>query len=98
MLGFELAAHGPFLLVGCVVGAVAFAPLLLTLVPVLKGRCDANMAKGILGVAASFVILMLGVVLVHLLFKDVLIAFLAGELVGFFVGWIVVACVVIAAK
>ena len=98
MLGFELAAHGPFLLVGIVVGLFAFLPLWLALAPVIKRGCDANMTKGMLGVAASFVTLLLGVVVVHLLFKGVLVAFLAGELGGFFAGWIVVACTVIAAK
>lgn len=98
MLGFELAAHGPFLLVGIVVGLFAFLLLWLALVPVIKRGRDANMTKGMLGVAASFVTLLLGVVVVHLLFKGVLVAFLAGELGGFFAGWIVVACTVIAAK
>lgn len=98
MLGFELATHGPFVLVGVVVGVLAFLPLWLALAPVIKRGRDANMAKGMLGVAASFVILLLGVVLVHLLFTGVLVAFLAGELGGFFAGWIVVACTVIAAE
>ena len=98
MLGFELAAHGPFLLVGIVVGLFAFLLLWLALAPVIKQGRDANMTKGMLGVAASFVTLLLGVVVVHLLFKGVLVAFLAGELGGFFAGWIVVACTVIAAK
>lgn len=98
MVGFELAAHGPFVLVGIAVGALAFLPLWLALAPVLKRGRDANMTKGMLGVAASFVILLLGIVVVYLLFKSALIAFLAGELGGFFVGWIVVACSVIAAE
>lgn len=98
MLELNLAVHGPFILVGLAVGVLAFHPLWLALAPVIKRGCDANMAKGMLGVVASFVILLLGVVLVHLLFSGVLVAFLAGELGGFFAGWIVVACTVIAAE
>ncbi len=98
MLGFDLSAHGPFILAGVVVGVLAFLPLWLALAPAIKRGRGANMAKGMLGVAASFVILLLGVVLVHLLFTGVLVAFLAGELGGFFAGWIVVACTVIAAE
>ena len=59
---------------------------------------EANMTKGMLSVAASFVALLLGIVVVHLLFHGVLVAFVAGEIGGFLAGSVVVACLVIAAE
>lgn len=56
------------------------------------------MTKGMLSVGASFVALLLGIVVVHLLFHGVLVAFVAGEIGGFLAGSVVVACLVIAAE
>lgn len=42
--------------------------------------------------------LLLGIVVVHLLFHGVLVAFVAGEIGGFLAGSVVVACLVIAAE
>ncbi|MCF2621777.1 hypothetical protein [Collinsella tanakaei] len=96
MPAFGLVQHGPALAIGCLVGVFAFVPLLLAIVPMLRRMCDASMVKGMLGVGASFVILFVGVVVVHLLSPGALVAFVAGELVGFFVCWIGVAIAVIA--
>lgn len=93
---FDLAAHGPALAVGVLLGLFAFVPLLLAIVPVLRRRCDTSMVKGMVGVGASFVILFVGVVVVHLLSPGALVAFVAGELSGFFICWIGVAIAVIA--
>ena len=93
---FDLVQHGPALAIGCLVGVFAFVPLLLAIVPVLLRMCDASMVKSMLGVGASFVILFVGVVVVHLLSPGALVAFVAGELISFFVCWIGVAIAVIA--
>lgn len=98
MLAFELSAHGPFVLAGVAVGLFAFLPMWLALEPVLRCGREANMTKGMLSVAASFVALLLGIVVVHLLFHGVLVAFVAGEIGGFLAGSVVVACLVIAAE
>lgn len=98
MLAFELAAHGLFVVAGVVVSVFAFLPMWLALKPVLLRGCKANMTKGMLSVAASFVALMLGIVVVHVLFHGVLVAFVAGEIGGFLAGSVVVAFLVIAAE
>ncbi len=95
-LAFDLAAHGPALAVGVLLGLFAFVPLLLAVVPVLRRVSDASMTKGMVGVGASFVILFVGVVVVHLLAPGALVAFVAGELIGFFIGWIGLAIAVLA--
>lgn len=91
----ELAGHVPFIAMGFVVGLVAFLPLYLALAPVLAHRRDANMAVGMLGIMVSFAVLFMGVVIVHLVVPAALIAFLCGELAGFLICWIVIACMVI---
>ena len=91
----ELAGHVPFIVTGAVIGLVAFLPLYLALAPVLAHRRDASMTVGMLGIMVSFAVLVLGVVIVHLVFPAALIAFLCGELAGFLICWIVIACMVI---
>ena len=91
----ELAGHVPFIVTGAVIGLVAFLPLYLALAPVLAHRRDASMTVGMLGIMVSFAILIIGVVIVHLVFPAALIAFLCGELAGFLICWIVIACTVI---
>ena len=91
----ELAGHVPFIVTGAVIGLVAFLPLYLALAPVLAHRRDASMTVGMLGIMVSFAILIIGVVIVHLGFPAALIAFLCGELAGFLICWIVIACMVI---
>ena len=95
-MGFDLATQVPVIFLGVLVGAFAFALLALALWPVVARKADANMAKGMLGVCVSFVILVLGVVVVRLLARDALVPFAAGELVGFFAGWIAIALLVMA--
>ena len=91
----ELAGHVPFIVTGAVIGLVAFLPLYLALAPVLAHRRDASMTVGMLGIMVSFAILIIGVVIVHVVFPAALIAFLCGELAGFLICWIVIACMVI---
>lgn len=77
-------------------GALAFAPLVLVLAPVLAQKSEANMAKGMLGVIVSFMLLLGGLLCAYLASKAALLAFVAGELAGFFVGLVAVALWVIA--
>ena len=91
----ELAGHVPFIVTGAVIGLVAFLPLYLALAPVLAHRRDASMTVGMLGIMVSFAILIIGVVIVHLVFPAARIGFLCGELAGFLICWIVIACMVI---
>lgn len=95
MSGFDLVEHLPAMAIGAVVGFIAFAPLFAALMPVLRRKRDADMGVGLIGVIVSFVILLVGVVAVALIARAALVAFTVGELAGFFVGWVAVACMVI---
>lgn len=66
MLEFDFAHHIPSILVGVVVGILAFAPLLVALVPVLRRKREANMTVGFMGVFTSFLVLFLGVIVTYL--------------------------------
>ena len=81
--------------IGAALGLAAFAPLLAALVPVLRRKRDADMGIGLIGVFVSFAILLVGVVVVAVVARAALVAFTVGELAGFFVGLIAVACMVI---
>lgn len=96
MAQIDLIAHWPAVALGVLVGIFAFVPLLLALVPVLRRTSDANMAKGMLGVIVSFIVLFVAVIFAYLLARAELIAFLVGEIGGFFVCWVAVAMAVIA--
>lgn len=96
MPAFDLVQHGPAFAIGCLVGVFAFVPLLLAIVPMLRRMCDASMVKGMLGVGASFVILLAGVVAAYSFAPATLVAFVVGELIGFFVGLIGLAVTVLA--
>ncbi len=95
MSGFDAAVHLPAGAIGAVIGLAAFAPLLAALVPVLRRKRDADMGIGLIGVFVSFAILLVGVVVVAVVARAALVAFTVGELAGFFVGLIAVACMVI---
>ena len=95
-LVFDVEMHLTFLVGGLATGVVSFAVLLLVLLPVVRHRCDASMTKGFLGVTVSFVVLVGGVLLVHLLASAALLAYLVGELVAFLMCWVVLACAMIA--
>lgn len=46
MFEFDYAHHIPSIVAGVVVGLLAFAPLLVALVPVLRRQREANMTVG----------------------------------------------------
>lgn len=98
MLEFDFAHHGPSIAAGVVVGLASFAPLLLALIPVLRRRREANMTMGFLGIFASFLMLLLGVIMTYLSARPVLVPFTAGELVGFFLCWIGVALAIMVQR
>ena len=95
---FEIATHIPILIAGILTGAASFGVLMLALVPVLRHTSEASMAKGFLAIAASFAVLVLGIILTHVLAPAALIVLLCGELAAFFAGWIILACALIARK
>lgn len=65
--------------------------LLAVLVPVLRHERRASLPKGFLGVALSFALLTLGVVIVYIVSADGILALLAGELIGFLACWALLA-------
>lgn len=98
MSGFDLAAHVPFLIGGIATGVLAFVPLVLVLIPVLKRECDADMVKGSLMVGASFIVLLAGMLLVRLFARPALLAYVVGELVGLFACWFILAIALVLQK
>lgn len=88
--------HGPMLAVGVFLGLLAFIPLLLATIPVLRRARDARVGVGLVSVAVSFVILLAGVVAAYSFAPATLVAFVVGELIGFFVGLIGLAVTVLA--
>lgn len=98
MFEFDHAHHIPSIVAGVVVGLLAFAPLLVALVPVLRRQREANMTVGFMGVFASFLVLFLGVIVTYLLARPVLVGFAAGEIIGFFLCWLAVAIALMLKK
>lgn len=98
MAGLDLATQYPYALAGVAVGVLAFSVLMLVLVPVLRHKRKASLPKGFLGIAVSFAILTLGVVVVRLVDESALLAILLGELLSFFICWIGLAVAVIVGK
>ena len=96
MSAHELLSLAPQVGAGALAGVAACVPLLLGLVPALGQRRQVDMTAGVAGVFSSFVLLVMGVVLVYVLAPDVLVAFSVGELVGFFVGLAVIVAVAVA--
>lgn len=95
MLEFDLVRSFPSIAMGFAVGALAFVPLLIAVLPVLRRTRDADMTIGFLGIFASTAVLIGGVVVVHLLVPAALVPFAVGELVGFLLGLFALACAVI---
>ena len=79
----DLAQQWPAAVVGVITGLLAFAPLALAVVPVMSRRRAANMVMGMVGVASSFAILFLGVLVAWVVARDAFLAYFLGELVGF---------------
>ena len=98
MLEFDFAHHIPSIVAGVIVGLLTFAPLLVALVPVLRRQREANMTVGFMGVFASFLVLFLGVIVTYLLARPVLVGFVAGEIIGFFLCWLAVAIALMLKK
>lgn len=98
MFEFDFAHHIPSIVAGVIVGLLAFTPLLVALVPVLRRKREANMTVGFMGVFASFLVLFLGVIVTYLLARPVLVGFAAGEIIGFFLCWLAVAIALMLKK
>ena len=83
MSDVELTSHVLHIVLGAVTGAVAFAPLLLALLPVLRGQNTGRMVSGVLAIIVSFAVLAAGVVVTRLVAADAVVAYAVGELAGF---------------
>lgn len=82
MPGINWLGVVPHVVVGALVGLIAFIPLALVLKPQLKGENEGNMLLGILAVGASMVMLAAGVVGARLADGEI-IPFASGEVLGF---------------
>lgn len=61
------------------------------LLPVLRHKRKANLAKGFVSIMISLALLHSGVIVVYLFSQKRVLAYLVGELVGFFVCWTLLA-------
>ena len=85
----------PWALGGAVVGACAFLPLVAVVLPVLARKAAADMARGVLALAVSFVILVAAFFLVYFLAPANVLVFALGMVFGFILVWIILAVGVI---
>lgn len=92
MLEFDLIRSFPSIAIGFAVGALAFVPLLIAVLPVLRRTRDADMMLGFMGIFVSFAVLLGGVLAVYALARPVLVPFAVGELVGFLLGLFALSC------
>ncbi len=79
----ELAGTIPFVIAGVAAGAVAFAPFFFVLRPVLDGKQNADMLKGMVSLAVSAIALLVFTLVVYAVFGVAFQMFLLGEAVGF---------------
>ena len=68
---------------GFIAGAVAFLPFPLTLAPVVSGKQNADMLKGVVGLAVSIFALIFFSLIVYAVFGAVFRMFFFGEAAGF---------------
>lgn len=64
---------------------------MLALWPVLQHKCKASLAKGFVTILISFALLHMGVIVVYLFSQEHTLSCLAGELVGLFACWTLLA-------
>lgn len=83
MSGDGLALGVAPLVAGIAMGVLAFLPLLPGLAPVLKGRNEARLLRGVLGLAISFLALMAIVFAIHALAPELLLSVAIGVIAGF---------------
>lgn len=87
--------HWPLALIGALAGVVAFLPLVAVLVPVITRKREADVAKGGLAIAVSFVVLLCAFVAAYLVVGKASVFLAVGEIVGFALVLLVVAIAVI---
>lgn len=75
----------PVIVAGAVAGAVAYVPFLVALKPVLNHKQNADMLKGMIGLAVSAIALLAFTLIVYALFGEAFRIFLLGEAIGFVV-------------
>ncbi len=91
----DLASAVPFIAAGVVAGVVAFVPFFAVLKPVLDGKQNADMLKGMVSLAVSAIALLAFTLIVFAVFGVAFQMFLLGEAVGF-VGFMLAFTVVLA--
>ena len=72
-----------FLIGGIIVGAGSFAPFPLAIAPVVFGKQNADMLKGMASLAVSAIALLAFTLIVYAVFGEAFRMFLVGEAVGF---------------
>lgn len=77
------ASDLPFIVAGIVAGAIAYVPFLVVLKPVLNHKRNADMLKGMVGLAVSAIALLVFTLVVYALFGEAFRMFLLGEAIGF---------------
>lgn len=75
----------PVIVAGAVAGAIAYVPFLVALKPVLNHKQNADMLKGMIGLAVSAIALLAFTLIVYALFGEAFRMFLLGEAIGFVV-------------
>lgn len=83
------------IVIGALVGLVAFVPLAAALAPVLKGTNRVNMVAGMLAIGVSFAVLLVGVFAAYLLDRGGLAPFAVGEMCGFVGALVVISTVLV---
>ena len=91
MLGQDILGSIPFAISGAAIGVGAFGILMAALLPVLRHKCRANLAKGFAAIIISLALLHSGVIVVYLFSQEHVVACLVGELVGLFACWTLLA-------
>lgn len=75
----------PAIIAGAIAGAIAYIPFLVVLKPVLNHKQNADMLKGMVGLAVSAIALVAFTLIVYALFGEAFRMFLLGEAIGFVV-------------
>ena len=75
----------PVIVAGVIAGAIAYVPFLVALKPVLSHKQNADMLRGMIGLAVSAIALLVFTLVVYALFGEAFRMFLLGEAIGFVV-------------
>ncbi|QWT17723.1 hypothetical protein KPC83_00710 [Collinsella sp. zg1085] len=91
----SLVVHAPMLAAGLATGVVAFGALMLALIPVLRRHKQADLTRGLLGLAISVCVLAGGAFIAWCFVAEGLSVFIFGEALSLLLGWVVLAGVLL---